>query len=85
MCEPTTAAAIFTAAMGVMGGEKGGSPPKVEAPAAPPAPQADKTPEQNVFKKKIGGVSPGDPTVLAGPGGVPNDKLLLGKSTLLGS
>lgn len=63
-------------------------PPMPTPPQAPVASQAALTPEQGTVKRNIRGVGSGagaDPTLLTGPGGVPNDLLTLGRSTLLGS
>lgn len=83
MCGATfTAISAFAglfSAVQAMGANKA---PDVAAPQAPKQAQAAKLPDQNVFKKAMGGG--GDPTVLTGPQGIPDDKLLLGKSTVLG-
>ena len=49
----------------------------------PPASQAAKLPQQNVFKRMLGLIN--DPTALTGAGGIPKEKLKLGKSTVLGA
>lgn len=84
MCGATfTAISAFASlfsAVNSMGGA--GAAPQVVTPQAPKQAQAAKLPDQSVFKKAMGGG--GDPTVLTGPQGIPDDKLLLGKSTVLG-
>jgi len=74
------------AVMSFMGGskDKGSSAqaPAVAPATAPPASQAAKTPSQATFKNAM---PSGDPTALTGPGGIPADKLLLGKATVLGA
>lgn len=52
----------------------------VASPTAPPTSQAAKTPNVNIFKKKLSAA--GDPTQTSGPGGVTS--LSLGKATVLG-
>lgn len=84
MCEPisliTGAISLFSA----LGGGKSGGSQQASAPQKPVAPpQAAKVPEQATYKKGMAAVS--DPTALTGPGGIPNDKLYLGKSTVLGA
>lgn len=75
-----TAAKVAPLATLLMGGQQP-ERPAMGTPAAPP--QAASAPEQNVLKKK--GLPAGDPTLLTGPGGVPESLLTLGRSTLLGA
>lgn len=62
----------------------GNDQPAVVPPKPVKPPQAAKVPEQAVYKKGMAGAGAGDPTALTGPGGIPSDKLYLGKSTVLG-
>ena len=79
-----TAYTLYNAA--TSSGKSGGGGAALQSPTAPPASQAAKTPEANVFKAARGGsIGTGDPTLLSGPGGVDNSSLTLGKATLLGS
>lgn len=88
MCEPvslfTIASAVFSGVSAVSNLMKTDKAPAIQAPTAPP--QAAKTPDQGVLKRKIAAAfGAGDPTALTGPGGVSNDSLTLGKSTVLGA
>lgn len=73
---------VFSGLSALQGLMKPSGQANVQAPVAPPASQAAITPDQPAFKK---GVATGDPTLLTGPQGVPDDKLTLGKPTILGS
>lgn len=55
--------------------------PAIQEPTKPP--QASKAPDYNALQKSI--ASGFNPTALTGAGGIPDDKLLLGKPTVLGA
>lgn len=83
----TTGAALLPAAALTLAPKPSGSaataPADMPAVPAPPKSQAAQLPEQNVFKRMLGLIN--DPTALTGPGGIPKEKLLLGKATVLGA
>ena len=57
----------------------------IQPPTPAPEAQVAKAPTQQATKKAMQGVAGLDPTALTGPLGVGNDKLTLGKATVLGS
>lgn len=62
-------------------GSKTPSMPAIQEPTKPP--QAAKAPDYNALQKSI--ASGFNPTALTGSQGIPDDKLLLGKPTVLGA
>lgn len=71
------------------GNKQQGQAPQVQAPSAPPAPQAAKTPDQAVMRQGSGNgaasVGSAGSTLLTGGMGVSPSLLSLGKNTLLGA
>lgn len=59
--------------------------PVIQPPTPAPEAQVAKAPTQQATKKVMQGMAGLDPTALTGPLGVGNDKLTLGKATVLGS
>lgn len=87
MCEPATVALAFgalSAAGTVYSALNKPKAPEIQAPT--PAPQAAKMPDATAVRNKIiSAVGAGDPTALTAAGGVSNNQLTLGKSTVLGA
>lgn len=79
----SAAGSVYQASQAKKGG--GAPAPMIQDPIKPPQPAAQ--PEMNAIKNSLtaGGGAGIPSTALTGPDGIPKDKLLLGKATVLGA